>query len=189
MADAAEQFARFKALLVTPDLPALGPHGRMGTRDERDLVQQLDAFFARENLPRTTQSLLRSAALLWHDHLDASHTFSQGIETRDGSWLHGIMHRREPDYGNAKYWFHRVGKHPAFSKLALVAASRQSAADQNTNGGALTRRRYSGEWDPFTFIDDCEAAERGNDAAAVAQLREIQAAEFEVLVEHLFQNA
>ena len=38
---------------------------------------------------------------LWllHDFLDESHSLSQEITTDTGSYWHGIMHRREPDYG------------------------------------------------------------------------------------------
>ena len=48
---------------------------------------------------------------LWlhHNFLDESHTLSQDIDTTTGSYWHAIMHRREGDYGNAKYWLHRVG--------------------------------------------------------------------------------
>ena len=169
MADAAEQFLKFKSLILTAGSPALGPRSRAGVGTEAELSAKLASFFASEEISPQVQPLLKSAALLWHDHLDASHTLSQDNSTRDGSWLHGIMHRREPDYGNAKYWFHRVGQHAAFSKLA-----------------EQTGRKT---WDPFAFVDDCEAAEPGQDAVFTDSLRALQAAEFDVLVEHIFQTA
>src|SRR5262249_40608970 len=54
---------------------------------------------------------------LWirFDFLDESHTLSQEIETPTGSFWHAIMHRREGDFGNSKYWWRRVGKHPALT--------------------------------------------------------------------------
>src|SRR5688500_18443569 len=118
MADATGLFSKFKALIVTPELASLGPQRRPGTLSEGELNRKVGEFCAQEGVLSGAQPLLRSAALLWHDHLDASHTVSQNIETPDGSWLHGIMHRREPDYGNAKYWFRRVGQHEAYPKLA-----------------------------------------------------------------------
>ena len=185
MPNADEQWCRFKEVIATPEPPMLGPQRRNGTMSEGEVMQSLDSFFGMQKIPESTRPLLRSAVLLWHDHLDASHTISQGIETREGSWLHGIMHRREPDYGNAKYWFRRVAPHAAFPKLA----GRVTALLKNDVTGLSKRLIDNGEWKPFAFIDECERVERSNDAALNSTLRKIQAAEFEVLVQHIFQNA
>ena len=80
----------------------------------------LDELFRRHGAPAKAE-LIRSLLLLWHDHLDASHVISQGIENPDGSLVRGIMHRREPDYWNSKYWFRRVGAHACFVDLAKRA--------------------------------------------------------------------
>ena len=175
----------FRKLVDTSELPRLGPHRRAGTTVVNELNHALDAFFTQEKIATRAQPLLRSAALLWHDHLDASHTISQNIETRDGSWLHGIMHRREPDYGNAKYWFHRVGRHDAFPKLAERAA----ALLHNDSGGLIERLIENGEWMPLAFVDECERAEQGKNASLITLLQQMQAAEFEVLVEHILSHS
>ena len=183
MPHAAEQWIQFKKAIVTPDPPMLGPQRRGGTKSEPEINQALDLFFSTQNLRESRKPLLRSAALLWHDHLNESHTISQGIEMRNGSWLHGIMPRREPDYRNAKYWFRRATPHDAFPELAR----RVAALLQNN---ALSERLIKdGEWQPFAFVDECERAEQAGDAALLFTLRKIQATEFEVLVQHIFQNA
>src|SRR5262245_25063275 len=50
------------------------------------------------------QACLAGLWLLAND-LNASHRISQELETPEGSYWHAVMHRREGDYGNAKYWF------------------------------------------------------------------------------------
>lgn len=50
-----------------------------------------------------------SALWLFNNFLDESHTISQNVHEPIGSYLHGIMHRREGDFSNAKYWFNRAG--------------------------------------------------------------------------------
>ena len=160
-----------KDLLNTPEPPELGPERRKITES----LAEIDGVLGPKANP-----LLRATVLLWHDHLDESHNIAQGIETRDGSYLHGIMHRREPDYGNAKYWFHRVGRHACFEPLAKTAASVLSKEEK------LTKRLLPGrEWDPFAFIDACEEVARGSlSDEQAALLRKIQAAELTLLFDH-----
>src|SRR5437879_5291075 len=66
---------------------------------------------------------------LYHHFLDESHTLSQEIHTNSGGYWHGLMHRREPDYSNAKYCFQRVGSHPIFEILGVEA--KEIAADDS----------------------------------------------------------
>jgi hypothetical protein len=101
--------------------------------------------------------------------------FSDGraIETAEGSYWNGIMHRREPDYGNSKYWFRRVGTHRVFETLCTAGAELASAGEPEDDAAFLTRQA---DWDPFAFIDLCEASARGQ-AACETLCRRVQRAE------------
>src|ERR1043166_1786622 len=177
-----QDFGEFRELMSTPEPPELGPGPRSGVLALDALNEKLDTFLARHALSPAVHQPIRSAVLLWHDHLDASHHLSQDLHTPDGSYLHGIMHRREPDYGNAKYWFQRVGRHICFPELASKAA----ALLQSQNGEFLSRELLSGgQWDPFAFIDACEkSAGKGESNSEAELLRCIQAMELELLLEH-----
>jgi hypothetical protein len=184
--------------LLGPAGPAeLGPGPRAGVLSETALAAKLDVIFREARLPFRQQQLIRSLLLLWHDHLDASHTISQGIENADGSFLHAIMHRREPDAWNSKYWWRRVGHHPAFPEIArragefLAGSRRREEADLGRAGNLrlLTSAATSelakqlipgGKWDPVTFVDACDLAK---DATVISTLREVQRIETEVLLE------
>ncbi|MDP7205843.1 MAG: hypothetical protein QGH11_09755 [Pirellulaceae bacterium] len=92
-----------------------------------------------------------SALWLLHHFLDESHHVSQAIDTPSGSFWHGIMHRREGDYSNAKYWFRRVGSHQVYESLASVPGEQFG---QGRLTGSLPLAE--GQWDPFRFVDMCE---------------------------------
>ena len=168
----------FAQFLATADPAQLGPSSRPGTLSQKALEQQLARLLEASKLPENNQQLIRALVLLWHDHLDAAHRIAQDVDNADGAFMHGIMHRREPDFGNAAYWFRRVGRHPAFSELA----ARVNATFPSDP--AMTRLLRNGEWDPFGFITACE--ESSTKAATQQQaLREVQKLEFEVLLGYL----
>jgi hypothetical protein len=50
---------------------------------------------------------------LWHDargDWDGAHAAVQHDSSRDGSWVHAYLHRKEGDAGNAGYWYARAGR-------------------------------------------------------------------------------
>jgi hypothetical protein len=169
-------------LLATSELAELGPESRPSSQPLPALNAGLDQVFREAKLPSTNQQLVRSLVLLWHDHLDASHTISQGIENPDGSLVHAIMHRREPDYWNSKYWWRRVGKHPCFPELARRVAEFLKPGGEGELAAKLVPH---GDWDAFAFVDACEAAAGLPDSdKRVHLLRRIQCIETEVALEH-----
>ncbi|MEO7412873.1 MAG: hypothetical protein ABIZ81_05910 [Opitutaceae bacterium] len=49
---------------------------------------------------------------LWYDargDWERAHGYAQEDESRDGSWVHAYLHRKEGDLGNAGYWYRRAG--------------------------------------------------------------------------------
>jgi hypothetical protein len=99
---------------------------------------------------------------LYVDELDRSHQISQQMKNVTGSFWHGIMHRREGDFWNAKYWFERCGAHPAMARIK--------------------------HYDPYHFVDAVEAVEAGRSADEAA-LAALQRQEWEALFSWCAQQA
>jgi hypothetical protein len=178
--DRAQLFWKFVA---TTEFPELGAGPRKGVLPRRTLEGGLADFIHSQDLDPATGTLLRATALLYHDHQDAAHDIVQDLNDSDAALLHGIVHRREPDYWNAKYWFRRCEMHPIY---AALAPRLKAWKDSPANTATLDRLTLPGTFDPFAFVDACEAADRlPNGAESVGLLRRVQHAEFEEIVRHL----
>lgn len=140
----------------------------LSVRDELSALTVETAFDGRRITDAQMARCCLSGIWLLHSFLDESHTISQNIATPSGSYWHGIMHRREGDFSNAKYWFDRVGDHPVFASLTMADGS---------------------PWDAHQFVDDCQRALRSRDEAQIAVLREVQHREWQALFEHCFRDA
>ena len=165
-----------RELLSEDRLCALGPgepNEPMRAKLARMRIEELLAPAAVRRQEFATACL--SGLWLYHDFFDESHTLSQALDTVEGSYWHGILHRREPDAANAAYWFRRVGDHPIFDPLARIA---------NDLGIRLRSQR----WNPFEFIELCEKyRETGTEQEML--LRQVQQREWELLFDWCFQLA
>ena len=60
--------------------------------------------------PSQLSNLLQA---LWYDakgDWEAAHNVAQDIRSKEGSWIHAYLHRKEGDLGNASYWYHRANQ-------------------------------------------------------------------------------
>ena len=140
-----------------------------------------------ESSPSRDQSVawecVVSGLLQMNDHLDRSHEYSQSIEGQGqhvtGDYWHGIMHRREPDFGNSGYWFRRVGHHPVFDELVAIAPQILARHPERPEASGVVT---GGHWSPMAMIDLCQAAVTTRDPKLTAIAEDLQWAEMLLLL-------
>ncbi len=181
----------FAELLVVDEPCELGPGTpNRAARAALEAMTPETAFAHAAVVDRQMAALCCAGVWLLHDDLDTSHTISQKVKTTSGSYWHGIMHRREGDYSNAKYWFGNVGHHPVYEPLAEVArvmTTDESATEQGAGGEAAYLADQSA-WDAYAFVDLCAAAEQGL-AGCEPLCRLVQQREWELLFDSCYRQA
>jgi len=124
---------------------------------------------------------------LWQDWIHESHTISQNLETPTGSLWHAVMHRREGDFNNAKYWYGRCRNHPALAEMAN-AGTQLVRSSPTADDSARTILR--GGWDPYALTDFVESVYDSPDHhPPVALARDLQTLEFQILLDFTIRLA
>lgn len=121
-------------------------------------------------------AMVRGGLLYAVDALDPAHRIFQDEPSDLGSYWHGMMHRREGDFDNARYWFRRAGRLPVFEKIHRAAAEHSELFGRQST------------WDPYLFTGECEQARFGA-PEKTPELATVQRAEWEVLFDYCWREA
>lgn len=165
------------------DLQQLTPKSIWNAALEQDIK-------ALRQLPQNTAMITLIAALhLRNDSLDTSHSYAQQIEhVPTGAYWHGILHRMEEDYWNAKYWFRQAGKHPITKQLTEKVAF---FLQQNWDGIAdeqsqvILHSLQRNGWNSGHFVDLVQSS----NPSIKPLLEQIQALEIEELFHFTLEQA
>lgn len=109
-------------------------------------IPEINKFYESEIEPKVTNKkygeLLLGGLLMAQDYIWEAHEIVQDYPETEASWWHAFMHRMEGDYGNAGYWYRRVGKPAAYESLlsAVQKLEFETSANQILNWT---------EWDSF----------------------------------------
>jgi hypothetical protein len=121
-------------------------------------------------------ALVRGGVLYALDAIHEAHAIFQDAKGDLGSYWHGMMHRREGDFDNARYWFRRSGILPFFSELHRAASESSALMARQSN------------WDPYVFTGECEQSRFG-ETEGLNELLALQRAEFEVLFDYCWRQS
>ena len=164
----------FFTRVAVPSPPELDMRPRVGVLAPGDAIARCDRAFEELGVPAARRQHLKALVLLYHDHLDASHEISQRLADRDGAYVHALMHRREGDFDNARYWFRRSGRLPFYAALHRAAGEEWPIAVRQP------------DWDPYLFTGECEQARFG--AETEKELARVQRLEFEAIFDYTWRR-
>ena len=159
----------------------------VGPADAKRLLSGLDTLGVLTTFPasKPDADALLAALWLWHDYLDESHAVSQSLESPTGSFWHGILHRREGDFSNAKYWFRKCENHPVLPTLAVFADDLIKPLPIDKRLFRLTARG----WDAAAFVDLCEHVHGRPDDPLFNIAVALQRVEWRTLFNHCLREA
>jgi len=149
-----------------------------------DRVQPAELFFRPIKHQEDAQAVL-AGLWLWHDALDECHQIVQDIASPTGSFWHAIMHRREGDFSNSKYWYRRCSNHHVLRMMGSVASS---LAEEQASDRLITAA-LSGGWDPYGFVDLVEAVHNNRADPRHEIAIRLQRAEWQGLFEYCLHEA
>jgi len=115
-------------------------------------------------------------------HVDGAHKIAQNLATPEGCYWHAIVHRRDGDFWNAKYWLRKVGRHPVFEVIG------QAIRDDGKMNELVSSRMCERIWDPSAFVDEVEQCVKSNAAPSLV-LAKCQEIEWVSLFDYCWQDA
>jgi hypothetical protein len=160
----------YESLVVAGGTPSLA----------RELLQDVAPGQLLTISPPSQADAMLAGLWLWHDGLEECHGIAQNLHNATGSFWHAIMHRREGDFSNSKYWYARTGNHPSLATLAAQAGP--IVADMPAD--RLLLRIVAHGFDPNALVDLIEEVHDSKDDPRHAVAVRLQQLEWRTLFDY-----
>ena len=160
-----------------------------------------DLFRGNRLVSEPDGQLVLAALYQKNDDLAASHTICQEVgqttAAPQASYWHGMVHRREPDFSNARGWFGRAEGLGALPDMYQEVARLLQRVLQMPEYGAardaalafLRHLQELGNWDSIYFLDLCERCLQEDSPEIRRLLEEVQEVEFNALFDWTYRQA
>lgn len=138
---------------------------------------------------------IKAGLHLLNESLDKSHAIAQEITNGTGSYWHGLMHRMEGDYRNAKYWFAETGQHPIYPLLIIRVREYLSDKavlefDHDALRSKLNVLATAPMWNPSVFVDAVEIQVTFAQHPLIEEwLKHIQGLEMNLLLQYCYEQS
>ena len=125
--------------------------------------------------PGAPTALVRAGLFYYHNALEDAHKEAQKGEGDLASYWHGMVHRREGDFENARYWMRRAGEQPVFQEMQHRASDGSPHMSRQAN------------WDPYLFINLCEQYKYG-EVEYKKEIGHLQKVEFAAIFDYVWRQ-
>ncbi len=127
-------------------------------------------------LPGAPAALVRAGLFYFHNALEDSHKQAQSVDGDPAAYWHGMIHRREGDFDNARYWMRRAGEQPGFQEMHGPRQRRRPAHGPPAELGPLPVHRTL-----------CEQYRYG-EAEYKKEIGHLQRVEFAVMFDYVWRQ-
>ena len=122
-----------------------------------------------ENYSILHDSLIEAILCLRIGKIDRAHELVQSGSKPIESYLHGVVHRLEGDFWNAKYWFRQINDRELLSKIGNSVAGSLRTSGMFEAALKLKVIGRNDQFDPAAFVDACEAMQSASTNPDVLQ--------------------
>ncbi|HON06641.1 MAG TPA: hypothetical protein PLW02_00920 [Verrucomicrobiota bacterium] len=165
--------------LIRPDVsaPGLDSKARADRLDSETIDTELHKLWKARVLPEWSERQTKCLLLLWHDYIELSHHIADTERTTDFIYIHAIIHRRERDIYNSRFWF----RHLDMCHIVISNIAKEVGAYLTEKGETQLLDRFVKDdgWVPLEFLEEVNKASKMDlSDPFVKLLQNIQTIEF-----------
>lgn len=179
--------AELMRLINIASIPRLDSKARDGCLDVSIIDETVGNLVKQKILPDWSIKQMRCLLSLWHDKLEIAHQLCQNESDIEYCYFHAMMHRREYDFYNARYWFRRVD--PTFDTCYRIAEAVSKYLDRRNETRLRNLLIEEDRWNAIIFNEECRKASKLPETdPVISVLMGVQAIEFACWFKFLSQH-